>query len=74
MKFEMVTVSTQTDVYENVHCQAQKELDVMKPTQVDEGELESVLDVDYQIPNGLTLLAQVSCHTGHKCVQEVGVL
>ena len=42
----MVTVITLTDVNENVNCQAEKELEVEMPTQTDDVEFKSVLDVD----------------------------
>ena len=46
MKYKMVAVSMQTDVYENSICQAEKGLDVNFPTQSDVGEFKSVLDID----------------------------
>ena len=45
-----------------------------KSTPEDEGDFESVFDVDsikYQI---VTELVQVSCHTGYEDVQELDVL
>ena len=41
MKFKMVTT---------VNCQAEKELNVNKPTQLDEDKYESVLDVMCTLP------------------------
>ena len=46
----------------------------MKPKQVDEGEFESVFDVDSIKYQMVTESVQVSCHTGYEDVQELGVL
>ena len=46
----------------------------MKPKQVDEGEFESVFDVDSIKYQMVTELVQVSCHTGYEDVQELSVL
>ena len=46
----------------------------MKPKQVDEGEFESVFDVDSFKYQMITDQVQVRCHTGHEDVQELCVL
>ena len=42
-------------------------------TQEDEGDFESVFDVDYIKYQMVTELVQVSCHTGYEDVQELYV-
>ena len=45
-----------------------------KLTQADEGEFESVFDVDSFKYQMITDQVQVRCHTGHEMRQEAGVL
>ena len=45
-----------------------------KPTQADEGEFESIFDVDSIKYQMVTELVQVRSHTGYEDVQELGVL
>ena len=77
MKFKMLTVSTLTDIYENVKIVKPRRslmLQSMKLTQADEGEFESVFDVDSFKYQMITDQVQVRCHTGHEDVQELCVL
>ena len=45
-----------------------------KSIQADEDEIESVFDVESIKQEMVAELVQVSCHTGHEDVQELGVL